>query len=111
MNARFNGDVWGKPWLLYFQIPLNDFEFLITESGIFNSLFPLLFGMAGYCLSHHLHVSMLLQPGGRFLTFLLLVAGFHVHGVKRKAGLSRNREVGDSQGVHLFLSLTPGAAL
>lgn len=45
------------------------------------------------------------------LTFLLLVGGFHVHGVEREARFSGNGEVGDSQRVHLFLSLTPGAAL
>lgn len=45
------------------------------------------------------------------LTFLLLVAGFDVHGVEREARFSRDGEVGDSQRVHLLLPLIPGAAL
>lgn len=45
------------------------------------------------------------------LTFLLLVAGFDVHGVEWEARFSRDGEVGDSQRVHLLLPLTPGTAL
>lgn len=45
------------------------------------------------------------------LTFLLLIGRFDIHGVEREAGLSRDGEVGDAQGVHLLLPLTPGAAL
>lgn len=45
------------------------------------------------------------------LTFLLLVCRLNIHSVEREAGFSRNGKVSDSQGVHLFLPLAPGAAL
>lgn len=66
-----------------------------------------------HCLQ--LVLSLTLQTSGLLhvlrLTFLLLVGRFHIHRVEWEARFSRNGEVGNTQGVHLLFSLTPGAAL
>lgn len=44
-------------------------------------------------------------------TFLLFVGGFSIHCIQREARFSRDGKVGNSQCVHLLLSLTPWTAL